>query len=704
MLDNEQRDPSVRASLELLYDIGREFAAALDLRTVLHRVLFLSMKNVGAVSGSIIVLDDHNQPLETAFLIVGQQQDHTDLQLRVTYERGLAGWVARNQQAVLLADTSRDERWLRRPDDAQERTGAKSAISVPILARDKLVGVITLVHPQVGFFVHEHLSLVQAIADQAGVAVVNARLYAESQRQVRVMTAAAESMSVITASLRLDDVLQRILDQIGHALQSECASLALVEAGNDGLEFKASTRRDQPGFVGLRLSFDQDIAGWVAQNGEGILISDTSKDERYLPEIDQRVGFERHSVLCAPIRSQGQVIGVIEVDNSLSDGFGPEDLLFLTGIGGVAGTAIRNARLFENLQAAHQRYRELFEDSIDWIFITDLDGKIVQANRRAQQTIGLDADVLQIWNICTLHDVDIEKVGMGFEKLTVDETIVYESNLYPQMGTSIAIQVYVRPVQIDDNTHLQWIMRDITEHKNLDKLRDDLIAMVYHDLRSPLANIASSLDVLASMLPLEEDDALKSLLNIAIRSSDRIQRLTNSLLDISRLEAGQPLGNRQPAAPQILIQDALDMVLAVAGGKDIEILVNIQPELPLVFADTDMMRRVLINLMENAIKFTPAEGKIYVGAQQEGEFVQFWVRDTGPGISPADQERIFDKFTRLETKSGPRGFGLGLAFCRLAIGGHGGEIWVESEPGSGSAFKFTLPLAGGDDADLAQIP
>ena len=132
MTMNEQKERADRASLELLYDVSREFAAALDLRTVLHRVLFLSIRNVGASSGSIIVLDDHGQPLESAFQIAGQQHDHTNRQLRDTYERGMSGWVARNRQAVLIPDSSQDERWLQRPDDSVERTGPGNTVSLVI--------------------------------------------------------------------------------------------------------------------------------------------------------------------------------------------------------------------------------------------------------------------------------------------------------------------------------------------------------------------------------------------------------------------------------------------------------------------------------------------------------------------------------------------------------------------------------------------
>ncbi len=525
----ETNNPSARASLELLYEIGREVASYLDLHTVLHRVLFLTMKNIGATSGSIIVLDDESEPVESAFLMFGQSHDHTALQLRVTYEQGMAGWVARHQQAVLIPDTSQDERWLRLPDDDIEQTGPKSAVSAPILAGDRLVGVITVVHPYPGFFTSEHLALVEAIASQAG-------------------------------------------------------------------------------------------------------------------------------------------------------------------------TAVRNAQLFKSLEAAHKRYHELFQDSIDPILITDKHGHILEANRKAEAAIGLEDKELRSLTVGDVHRLDFEKVGADFAKLTSGETVSYESVLCSHEGREIPIQVYVRSFTYEDVEHLQWILQDITERKDLDSLREDLIAMVYHDLRSPLMNIVSSLEVLSSMFSGQEDSAVGSLFNIALRSTERIQRLTNSLLDINRLEAGQTIGDRKPLDPYVLVDEALDAVTQLANGKDLEITTELPPGLPKILADADMVRRVLINLLENAVKFTPAGGKICVGAMCRDGFLQMWVQDSGPGIPQGDQERIFEKFTRLNWADGPKGLGLGLAFCRLAVVGHGGRIWVKSQVGKGSDFRFEIPVA--DEAGL----
>jgi signal transduction histidine kinase len=174
-----------------------------------------------------------------------------------------------------------------------------------------------------------------------------------------------------------------------------------------------------------------------------------------------------------------------------------------------------------------------------------------------------------------------------------------------------------------------------------------------------------------------------------------MQRLINSLLDINRLEAGQPIANRRAVEVGPLLNEVLDNLQPITSTKRQLVHTELGDRLPKIWVDEDMIRRVLINLMENATKFTPMDGQITLGAEvddhENGQRVLFWVQDTGPGIPESAREAIFNKFTRLQAENFPKGLGLGLAFCKLAVEAHGGEIGVESQLGQGSRFHFTVP-------------
>lgn len=518
---------SSQASLALLYDISREFVTSLDLNTVLSRVLSLSTSNVGAERGMLIVLDDDKKPIDAAIVYQGELIQYTEKQLGEIITKGLAGWVLRSHETVLIADTSKDERWLHRPDDDVERSGPKSAICIPILrALEHLVGVLTIVHPEPGFFKDAHLALLQAIADQAGI-------------------------------------------------------------------------------------------------------------------------------------------------------------------------AIHNARLFSSLEIAHLRYRELFEDSIDPIIITNWEGDILEANRMAARSTGFDIYALTRHSILELHEVNWEIVGKQFENLRSGyKTLSYEAELNIRDSSDVLpIEVFIHKVHINDDDFLQWILRDISERKNLDELREELIAMIYHDLRSPLSNVVSSLDMLKTLLPAFSDPSIVPIFNIAMRSTDRVKRLATSLLDINRLEVGQSITEQKAVSIYGIVEDAFEAISPNFKGKKQTTSNDLPDGFPELFIDEDMVRRILINLLENATKFTPMKGHISLGGTLEDEFVKLWVQDSGSGIPPDAREIIFDKFFRIKDSKVPKGIGLGLAFCRLAVEAHGGRIWVESKEGEGSQFIFTLPKA-----------
>jgi PAS domain S-box-containing protein len=439
------------------------------------------------------------------------------------------------------------------------------------------------------------------------------------------MTALAKSASGISSSLNLDDVFMGILEQTESALNVQVVILTLVDLPSGNLELRAVKGWPKTKTGKLPRNIERGISYWVVEHDEGAIILDVNKDERFNPKDDQVKGMISKSILCAPIHYRGKVIGTLEVINPHEGDFDQDSLLILSGIANLAGTAIRHAQLFEQLQAAHQRYQDLFEDSIDPIIITNWSGEILEANRKAVLASDYSKNILRSMRINQIHLVDQDLVGADFEELHSGKTLSYESSLGTASGHKVPIKVYVREIQTEEISRLQWILRDITEQKKLDTLRDDLTSMIYHDLRSPLANVVSSLSLLDTLLP-SKDASMKSLLDISMRSTERIQRMTESLLDLNALEAGQPIGNRTLVSVSDLIYEAVEAIESTVNNKNQAISYKVSENLPKVLVDQDMIRRVVTNLLENASKYSPAGNNIEVGAWQEKAQVYIWVQ------------------------------------------------------------------------------
>jgi PAS domain S-box-containing protein len=680
---------STRSSLELLYHVSRELANEIELRPLLKKTLTLAVYHIGAERASIVILNEKNKPIDAAIMYGDKIYTHTIQQLKETIEKGIAGWVIRHHKPVMIDDTREDLRWVRRPDDDTKKSGAKSALCVPLMAHRKLVGVLTLVHPQVSFFNNDHMELLQSIADIAGLAALNARLYENSKQRSRVMSALIDNAVALNSSLQLDEVLQILMEQTAQALDVEVAALGFITNDGKEIEFHSAWGESSQFVEHVRIAVGKGVAGMVAATGKSVVAGSAE-----LSEIDQYPGYSIHSIAAAPVQANNQIIGVLLAMNPKLDEFDPDTLTILNAICNVAGTAIRNAQTYEQLHLSQQRYAELFEDHIDPILITDFSGTILEANQQACTILQLTKERILQTNINQVHSLIATKLGPDFSQVMEHGTITYESEMLVSNNQRVPVQVIARRVNFSGAVSIQWVLRDISERIDLDTLRNDLIAMVYHDLRSPLANVTASLDILSSLTPTNRDETTVSLLNIAMRSSDRIQRLLNSLLDVYRLEAGQTVVNRKEVDPNTLISEVIDVIQPSLETKNQTLNRAIANDLPPLWVDPDMIRRVLVNLMENASKFSPQDSHIEVGASLVDGHSKIWVKDDGPGIPVDDQERIFDKFSRLKVNGAIKGLGLGLTFCKLAVIGHGGEIWVDSEPGKGSTFFFTLPPKG----------
>jgi PAS domain S-box-containing protein len=671
-----------------LQEIARTISSTLDPQIVFYQVLEQLERVVHFDSASIFLIeDDHLRSVA-----VRGFQSHEALDFSLPIDEDVLGiQVFETRQPMVIKNVQEEPTWINH-DGLPEAEKIRGWIGAPLIVRDSVVGLLNVDSHEVGAYGPAEAEVVSTFADQAATAVANAQLYGELQRRVQSMMALTETARAITASLDLEEVLQRITERTLESLAVEAASLALLDEETGELVFQVASGRAASKIVGTRLKAGVGLAGWVVEHDEPVFTSEADQDERFYPAIDQEVGFKTLGLACVPIRMQGRTIGVLEAINPRSGTLAARDVELLTGIADLAGTAIVHAQLFKDTQAARQRYASLFEDSIDSILITDLQGMITDANIRAESFLGFERDLLLGKQINEVFVAGPESQPEPLEAILPGEPRSYNSRARHGLGSSVPVEVHVKRIDIEPGPFLQWIIRDITERLELAELRTDLTSMIFHDLRSPLGNIISSLEVLTAALG-DQDETIQSVLSIAARSSRRASRLVESLLDLDRLEEERAVLNKSEAQISALIAEAVEEVHPTAEARGQLLRMNLQPGLPHVNMDVDMIRRVLINLLENAVKYTRSGDWIAVSAEREDEFLRVVVQDSGPGISAADRERIFQKFTRLQRDGRSKGLGLGLAFCRLAVEAHGGRIWVESEEGRGSTFTFTLPIS-----------
>lgn len=349
---------------------------------------------------------------------------------------------------------------------------------------------------------------------------------------------------------------------------------------------------------------------------------------------------------------------------------------------------------------ADARFRHVFAEGFDPILLTDHLGRILDGNRQALNFFGIDRRSFPAVNIRDLHHPDEPLPDVN--KLTGPGSMSFQSRVVAgriQDGrprrVTLNVEVRARRLTPGREGTWQWIYHDVSSRVELQQMRDDLIAMLLHDLQSPLGNVISTLELLRMQVEGHNpDETLLSLLDIAARSSGQLQRLITSLMDINRLEDGQPVGRQTITPLDQLVAEAYDIEEPNFTRRGVALNTHLPAELPPLFVEPNMISRVLLNLFDNALKYSADGESIAVSANLVGDgMVLVAVSDRGAGIPKEFREVIFDKFRRIKSDTSSKGLGLGLAFCRLAVEAHGGRIWVDDAPGGGARFNLTLPRA-----------
>lgn len=392
------------------------------------------------------------------------------------------------------------------------------------------------------------------------------------------------------------------------------------------------------------------------------------------------------ALLAVAMYHENRYYGVLWAAYDQPRPFSEEDVRFLSTLAGQAALAAANARLFRTAEVGRQRLAAILASTPDPVLVTDQDNRLILANPAARQAMGFPIGSAEgqpterVIGQKELRDL-LEALVSGKQSA---EIVLADGKIY--FATASAVIADGRPMG------RVCVMRDVTHFKELDALKTDFVSTVSHDLRSPLTLMRGYTTMLEMVGDL--NDQQKNYVEKIITGVESMSRLVNNLLDLGRIDAGVGLQVEKVAVLDI-VDAVVDTLHLQAEQKDIRLSIEVERDLPqLVEADRALLQQAVYNLVENAIKYTPQKGSVTLRVKPRGPGLQFEVQDTGIGISPADQPRLFEKFFRGSQREAraQRGSGLGLAIVRSIAEQHGGRVWLESTLGNGSTFYLLVPL------------
>lgn len=692
---NVQEYENTRKALErgleqisLIEDIARQVSSSLDFNQIIQHVLEAAMNATRADLVALALLTEGGD-----FYIIEERFVNRKLEKQVCWmprHQGIIGHVASTSAVELVPDNAASPLYF-----TQFPGKYQSSLAVPLLNKSEVIGVINVESQQPRFFTEVQASFLQKLAEHAVISIDNARYLEERQYEIDVLTSLRTLALWLVSAGDTKSVAEAVLETAINILQGHSALVLLYDHTN----YQLTTLAHSPG-MGNPEPAIMESAKQAVSDGE----------VHVLEQADDR------TALIIPIKRSNRVYGVLYLIFPDSRKLQDRDMNTIELLASQAAGHLENAILHERIRAGRDQMRTILDSTRDGMILLDREVRLVETNAAAQNLLGIPVGnhIGEYFPDTLMHYVKEQgEITYSSDEIQSMARILKLQPLkitrrYFQHKTrdkQVFIEEIGAPVADDDHELIGrlLVLRDVTEEKELEAYREELTRLMVHDLRSPLASIINGLTTVnrlvnAEMSPVDVADT-RQLMQSILTSANRLSRMVDSLLEIARLESREVKLDLAPVALRDMVDMAVTTLNSSIERHHIDLQIHIPHDLPRVRVDQEKVERVLINLLDNALRYTDEDSTVIVIAhiKRGTRQIQVSVADSGPGIPPQERQRIFEKFRRVpgqQPRRGHRGTGLGLALVRAVIEAHGGSIYVEdSGPLPGACFTFTLPIA-----------
>ncbi|MDM8519272.1 ATP-binding protein [Anaerolineales bacterium HSG6] len=628
---------------------------------------------------NVLLIDDTEQNVRQ--LVFNEYGSHEQQNRRIPIEKSTLPSLLNQPQGRIDYDISvMDGERLSPDNQVLIQDGIKCKMSVPFKTAKGLEGSFNMGHQETGYYSASDLDMLCKITPRLAVRIENAHLIDAMESHTNRLQMLNRLGEMLVSTTELERIVETTLSMLPRLLPGDVQAIIIAsdEGAYLGVAVPYSFSRTQTTI--------EEIFDTFVEVTEGKLSNEIIFSKRIAGNMPVSNTWEPNTVFSLPILTRQGTLGIIYISTDKEDLLSNDMLRIFSLVASQVSAVVENASLFRQVEQERARLASILSSSTDAILVVQRNGRVVLDNPAAWQVMGVQTTQRgqQLAN-CTVNQplIDLFETTIRGGKPNGEIPLTDGRTLFANLS----------PVSVGEHGIIGWVatMQDVSHFKELNELKNEFVNAVSHDLRSPLSSILIATHLMGQTGTI--NDSQKDLVETIERKVKSMSKLIHNLLDVGKIEAGIDMEMKSLAIIPIL-KDTIYALESQAENKSINLLEEIETSLPDISANETRLQQIFYNLIGNAIKYTPDNGRVTIKAFRHDNEIRIQVTDTGLGIPAADQPHIFEKFYRVrgEHVKSIKGTGLGLAITKSIVEKHQGRIWLESVFGEGSTFTTALPI------------